>query len=77
MENTPLSPKAKAVSDAAVCSLDWEAGWLPNAVAAATLRALAHHWRKENSGEYRTPFIQGMDSCAEEADEIATELEAL
>ena len=46
-------------------------------IAAAALRALAHHWRKENSDEYRTPFIQGMDSCAEEADEIATELEAL
>ena len=80
MENTPLSPKAKAVSDAAAdVYWDWCAMSTASSsvIAAAALRALAHHWRKENSDEYRTPFIQGMDSCAEEADEIATELEAL
>ena len=35
----PLSPAAQAVSNAAKSSLDWEAGYLPNAVAAAALRA--------------------------------------
>jgi hypothetical protein len=68
----PLSPAAQAVLDAVreICPAP------ADEIAAVALRALAHHWRKENSGEYRTPFIQGMDSCAEEADEIATELEA-
>jgi hypothetical protein len=37
----PLSPAAQAVSNAAKSSLDWEAGYLPNAVAAAALRAAA------------------------------------
>ena len=36
-----LSPQAQAVLDAAKSSLDWEAGYLPNAVAAAALRAAA------------------------------------
>ena len=39
--NTTLSPAAQAVSNAAKSSLDWEAGYLPNAVAAAALRAAA------------------------------------
>ena len=38
---TDLSPTAQAVSNAAKASLDWEAGYLPNAVAAAVLRAAA------------------------------------
>jgi len=38
---TNLSPAAQAVSNAAKSSLDWEAGYLPNAVAAAALRAAA------------------------------------
>ena len=38
-----LSPTAQAVSNAAKSSLDWEAGYLPNAVAAAALRAVAEH----------------------------------
>ena len=38
---TPLSPAAQAVSNAAKSSLDWEAGYLPNAVAAAALCAAA------------------------------------
>ena len=38
---TLLSPAAQAVSNAAKSSLDWEAGYLPNAVAAAALRAVA------------------------------------
>ena len=37
----PLSPAAQAVSNAAKSSLDWEAGYLPNALAAAVLRAAA------------------------------------
>ena len=36
---TTLSPAAQAVSNAAKSSLDWEAGYLPNIVAAAALRA--------------------------------------
>jgi hypothetical protein len=36
-----LSPAAQAVMNAAKSSLDWEAGYLPNAVAAAALRAAA------------------------------------
>ena len=32
---TNLSPAAQAVSNAAKSSLDWESGYLPNAVAAA------------------------------------------
>lgn len=39
---TDLSPTAQAVSNAAKASLDWEAGYLPNAVAAAVLRAAAN-----------------------------------
>ena len=38
---TNLSPAAQAVMIAAKSSLDWEAGYLPNAVAAAVLRAVA------------------------------------
>ena len=38
---TNLSPAAQAVSNAAKSSLDWEAGYLPNALAAAVLRAAA------------------------------------
>ena len=38
---TNLSPAAQTVSNAAKSSLDWEAGYLPNAVAAAALRAAA------------------------------------
>ena len=78
-----LSPAAEKVLDAAFSEYDCEALYSlteeqhASKIAAAALRALAHHWRKENSGEYRTPFIQGMDSCAEEADEIADELEGL
>jgi hypothetical protein len=41
MTNKQLSPAAQAVSNAAKSSLDWEAGYLPNAVAAAALRAAA------------------------------------
>jgi hypothetical protein len=39
--NTPLSPAAQAVSNAAKSSLDWEAGYMPNVIAAAALRAAA------------------------------------
>ena len=80
MENTALSPETQAVFDAFTednALHNWSQNRYKTTALAAALRALAHHWRKENSDEYRTPFIQGMDSCAEEADEIATELEAL
>jgi hypothetical protein len=45
----PLSPAAQAVSNAAKSSLDWEAGYLPNAVAAAALRAVAEHCVPDDS----------------------------
>jgi hypothetical protein len=44
---TDLSPAGRAVSNAAKSSLDWEAGYLPNAVAAAALRAAAVYCTRE------------------------------
>ena len=41
MTNKQLSPAAQVVSNAAKSSLDWEAGYLPNAAAGAALRAAA------------------------------------
>ena len=70
MENTTLSPKTKTVWDAAVCSLDWEAGYLPNAVAAATLRAVVRKCVYYDG--YGAPYIDPQDLIA-----IADELEAL
>ena len=59
---TNLSPAAQAVSNAAKSSLDWEAGYLPNAVAAAALRALAVR-------------IHGADAIRQDILDIADELE--
>ena len=68
---TPLSPAAQAVSNAAKSSLDWEAGYLPNAVAAAALRAAANHWRVD------TEFIDGVEYIRTTTlESIAAELEA-
>ena len=69
MENTPISPKTKTVWDAAVCSLDWEAGWLPNAVAAATLRAAVKACAFE---DFNNRLLLAADLLT-----IADELEAL
>jgi|GEM_PF-4016166 hypothetical protein len=41
-----LSPAAQAVSNAAKSSLDWSAGYLPNAAAAAALRAAVAHTQR-------------------------------
>ena len=60
---TDLSPAAQAVSNAAKSSLDWESGYLPNAVAAAALRALAVR-------------INGADAIRQDILDIAEELEA-
>ena len=66
---TELSPQAQAVLDAAKSSLDWEAGYLPNAVAAAALRVAACQLREAYANE----------TCVEPADDlldsVATELE--
>ena len=47
-----LSPQAQAVSNAAKSSLDWEAGYLPNAVAAAALRAAGDQMAAYNSKKF-------------------------
>ena len=83
----PLSPAAQAVSNAAKSSLDWEAGYLPNAVAAAALRAAADQVTPEDfaydSGSFADgalEFEQGQN-CRNEASRsgllaIAAELKA-
>ena len=43
-----LSPAAQAVSNASKSSLDWESGYLPNAVAAAALRSAAEQLSYKN-----------------------------
>ena len=70
MTNKQLSPAAQAVSNAAKSSLDWEAGYLPNAVAAAALRVAANDWRID------TEFICGVEYIRTSTlDAIANELE--
>ncbi len=68
---TDLSPQAQAVSNAAKSSLDWEAGYLPNAVAAAAIRAAAEEL------QYRL-FLPGDDLMVVDAKalfNLANELE--
>jgi hypothetical protein len=70
MTDKQLSPAAQAVSNAAKSSLDWEAGYLPNAAAAAALRAAANDWRID------TEFICGVEYIRTSTlDAIANELE--
>jgi hypothetical protein len=58
------------VSNAAKSSLDWEAGYLPKAVAAAALRAAANDWRID------TEFIAGVEYIRTSTlERIAGELE--
>jgi hypothetical protein len=61
---TELSPAAQAVSNAAKSSLDWEAGYLPNDVAAAALRGLVNEVMPERplwtrTAEERTLYHEG------------------
>ena len=74
---TTLSPAAKAVSNAAKSSLDWEAGYLPNVVAAAALRAAAGCVPKEEWGgeNYATGFRDGIAFSCQFLHELAAELE--
>jgi hypothetical protein len=76
-----LSPAAQAVSNAAKSSLDWEAGYLPNAVAAAALRAAADQVVPEtNLPIYASPYEEGIQEARQDVREgllaIAAELEA-
>jgi hypothetical protein len=66
---TLLSPAAQAVSNAAKSSLDWEAGYLPNAVAAAALRAAADQLREAYANE------EYVDSADDWLDGVAAEVE--
>ena len=70
MIDKQLSPAAQVVSNAAKSSLDWEAGYLPNAAAAAALRVAANDWRID------TEFICGVEYIRTSTlDAIANELE--
>ena len=86
---TDLSPATQAVMDAAKSSLDWEAGYLPNAVAAAALRAAADQVVPEgpkpsaNSDYYLMNWTKSLDqyyqrqATRDQLLTIAAELEAL
>ena len=66
-----LSPAAQAVSNASKSSLDWESGYLPNAVAAAALRSAANDWLID------TEDIDGVEYIRTTTlEKIASELEA-
>lgn len=73
----PLSPVAQAVSNAAKSSLNWEAGYLPNAVAAAALRAVAerNEYKPDMRDEMEVMFSEGWNSHRKELLSIAAELE--
>ena len=77
MTNKQLSPAAQVVSNAAKSSLDWDAGYLPNAAAAAALRAAAGCVPKENWGgeNYATGFRHGIAFGCQFLHELANELE--
>ena len=75
-----LSPAAQAVLDAAKSSLDWEAGYLPNAVAAAALRvAAAPVVPVTPKSKFSPPYEEGIwdakDDVRDQLLAIATELE--
>ena len=75
---TDLSPAAQAVSNAAKSSLDWESGYLPNAVAAAALQAAADQVVPETAPPLiGTPFVRwdAMDEIRAQLLVIAAELE--
>lgn len=77
---TPLSPVAQAVSNAAKSSLDWEAGYLPNAVAAAALRAAADQvvppaLEEEFYDRNQAPPLTAMVKIRQKLLAIAAELE--
>jgi hypothetical protein len=57
---SPLSLAAQAVSNAAKSSLDWEAGYLPNAVAAAALRAVAEIISDDQMDHYAPDLINNI-----------------
>ncbi len=68
---TDLSPAAQAVSNAAKSSLDWEAGYLPNAVAAAVLRAVASNPEFADVSAWETAAVVRVETILA----IAAELE--
>lgn len=75
---TPLSPAAQAMSNAAKSILDWEAGYLPNAVAAAVLRAAADQVAPSDADEPRNylPMALECQRIRAELLAIADELKA-
>jgi hypothetical protein len=78
-QNDPmtLSPAAQAVSNAAKSSLDWEAGYLPNAVAAAALKVAADQVAPSDAMEPRNylPMAIECQRIRAELLAIAAELE--
>ena len=75
MTDQPLSPAAQAVMNAAKSSLDWEAGYLPNAVAAAALEAAADELKMpDDLGLYSNAYWAGYTSSATKLLAIAAEL---
>ena len=74
---TNLSPAAQAVSNAAKSSLDWEAGYLPNALAAAVLRAAADQVVPSDAMEPRNHIPMALECQRIRAEllAIAAELE--
>ena len=87
MTDHNLSPQAQAVSNAAKSSLDWEAGYLPNAVAAVAIRAAADQvvpeepelnplkaWSVEDWNHMNTTKYQ-REECRRQLLVIAAELE--
>ena len=75
---TDLSPAAQAVSNAAKSSLDWESGYLPNAVAAAVLRAAADQVAPSDAMEPRNHIPMALECQRIRAEllAIAAELRA-
>jgi len=74
MTNRTLSTAAQAVSNAAKSSLDWESGYLPNAVAAAALQAAANQVVPEFWHEDDDVYGETMQDVRRDFLAIATEL---
>jgi len=73
---TTLSPAAQAVSNAAKSSLDWEAGYLPNVVAAAALRAAADQVVPSDADEPRNYLPMAIE-CQRKLQRLRAELLAI
>lgn len=74
---TDLSPSSQAVLDAARSSLDWEAGYTPNAVAAAALRAAADQIAPVENELIDDCWYEKENPVRDQLLAIANELEAI